>query len=304
MVAPEGRGKKGKSGRKSFLWVFLLTMLFGAWLLVSSVNSSFNSGIPVTGLNLNYIVTGFHSIIGNAASLLSNAISTMRKSIGSNANNVRLLAAPIAATGMIPLYLLAKKGSGSGGFGFFMSIVYLLYVTLIAPTWFGLAYLAMLPTMALWGFAFYAYGRKVFAYLFLLGTAFVNPLASGIVLAFSIAVFYKSWDEGNQGIPSNLFSISLEGISGFVFIIFFLKYSYRFFIDPSLVYNANQNVLATLGSSHLNVSLTNFFANVMPVVPEFTSQGGLILSLVVIGVFGIIGALSRLALKRVGTPEP
>lgn len=299
MSAEGNDGAKNRKGSKSFKWIILLTLLFGAWVLVSVENNPHSGNSLLTNLNAQYILNGFFSIIGNSIAELSNALHSISSNISQNPANVDVLSAPIAISGMIPLYLLVKKGSESGALAFLVSLLYLFCVLSISPSWFSLVYLSTFPALILWGFAFYAYERSILAFLFMLGIAFSNPIGAGVVLAFSLGVFYRSWDDGNQKIGSNMFSIVLESISGFIFIIFLLKYSYRFFIFSNLVYNTNKNTISTYHASHFVTLLSNIFTNFMPLVPEFAEEQGLLLSLIVIGVVAVMGALSKIALNRV-----
>lgn len=299
MAAEDNGGTRPRKSGKSFRWVVLLTFLFVAWVIVSVENNTHSANSLLTNVNVQYILTGFFSIIGNSITELSTALSSISSSISQNPANVDLLAAPIAVTGMIPLYLLVKRGSESGALGFLVSLLYLFCTLSISTSWFSLAYLSVFPALMLWGFAFYVFERKILAFIFAIGIAFSNPIGAAVILAFSLGVFYKSWDDGNQKVGSNLFSIILEGVSGFIFIIFLLKYSYKFFIFPNLVYNANQSAIATYNAPHFLSLMSNFFANFMPLVPEFTQKQGLLLSLVVIGVVAVMGALSKIALNRV-----
>ncbi len=288
-----------KPGSRGLRVIIFLTFLFGAWLIISSKSLNFNGNGPVTGLNVQFILNGFGSFVGNLVNTFGQSLGNEISGISQNPDNIVYLAAPIAVMGLIPLYSLTKRFTESGGLAFFVSVLYLFFCLLVRPSWTGFVYLSFFPTLILWASAAYARGYKNLSFFLFLGTIFVNPISAALVLTFALCAFYKSWQDGTESFIGNPRSLILESVSVFVFVIFILKYTYKFFLYPSLVYNINQTSLSSYGSTFSTLLMSNLFSNILPLIPEFTNESGILLSIVVLAVVGVMGGLSRTALKRV-----
>ncbi len=291
------RNEKRKR-RKPLRRVLIISIVFSIWIFLAEFNSSPGSSL-FTNLNIGYILMGFLNFVAQTLKAVIVNIGTLVNEIGANPFNLKYLSGSIAAIGIVPLYLIVRKGSESGATAMFVALMYLFYSTLISPSWFTFLYLGVFPTLFLWGLLSYMYGRKILTFIFMLATIFIVPVSAFAVFVFSICAFYKNWEKGNEGFLNNPGNIFLESVSGFVFIVFLLRYSYSFFIQPSLVHSSDSSNLLIVHAPYNLQLLSAFFANIMPLVPEFTSYSNLAISGVVIGVVGVMGGITRATIKKV-----
>ena len=151
----------------------------------------------------------------------------------------------------------------------------------------------------MWGVAAYDRGSRIISFIILVALSLLVPVAAIAVLVFSIVIFYRSWESGNEAFSKNPYSIVLEGLSGFIFITFFMRYSYKLFLNPFLVKSIDaENAVAYQTQFHSPV-ISYAFSNILLLAPEFTSKSSLYLSGVVMGVIVVMGVLVRVAVKRV-----
>lgn len=290
------RKKRNRSLRR----VVGISFLFAIWIFLAEYNTTLSGTGPFTNLNIGYILTDFLNFIANTLKVVIINIGDLVNAVNANPLNLKYLAGTFASLGIIPLYLITRKGTDSSPTATFVSLLYLFYSMLIIPSWFTFLYLGVFPTLFLYGVASYIYGRRFISLLFFFATIFVVPVSAVAVFIFSILAFYRSWDNGNEAFLKNTSHIFLESVSGFVFIVFFLKYSYKFFLYPSLVRASDSSNLMVVNAPQSFHYLSAVFANVMPLVPEFTSYGNLIMSVIVIIVVGAMAAITRITIKRVG----
>lgn len=288
-----------KKNRKMFRRVVLVAVIFSAWILVSEHNSGFLSTSPFTGSNLHFILMDFLNFIANLLKNVILAIGFVINGINNNPENLTYLASPISALGIIPVYSLAKGKGDSRGGPFFISLLYLFFSLLISPSWFSLIYLSLFPTLFLYGLALHRRKRRISSFLFMFAAMFVAPISAVAVFIFSITVFYRSWNNGKEGFLKNSYSMILEGISGFIVVDFFLKYTFMFFLDPFRVRTIDVMYASTYYHVFGNQLLTYEFTNILPILPEFTSKVNLEFSLVVIAVIVVIFGLAKAVSSRV-----
>lgn len=298
MSESDGR-KQGKKKSKGFRRIVILSIIFSAWLLVSSMTQKNLSAQFLTGMNFQFILKDVGNFIANTLRPIILAIGSFSNSIHSSPTDIVYASSAISALGIIPLYDITKKGTESAGASGLISILYLFFAILIGSTWFSLVYLSLFPTLLLFGMSAYIHKFRVISFLFLLATVFVMPIATLVVLIFSLSVFYKDWENGEEAFTKHPYSVILEGISGFVFVDMVMRYSYRVLIEPNLLQSIDNTNLVTFHGGYLLSLVSQMFANLLPLLPEFTRSSNLWLSAVVMGVIVVIFVLVKLAAKKV-----
>lgn len=303
MKEKEKMAKPQKKDKKLFRRVILISVIFSAWVLVAEHSSAVISNSPFTNLHLQYIISGILNFIANELKGVILAIGFVINGLTTTPSNLTYLAGPIDILGIIPLYSLVKRKTDSRGGALFVSLLFLFFALLIAPSWFSLLYLSLFPTLFMFGLALYVKKRKILSFIFMFLAMFVVPIASVAVFVFAINVFYHGWDSGRESFFRNSYSMVLEGASGFIFVVFMLKYSYMFFLNPFAVKSADMEYLSLYNTPLSNPVITYPFANVMPIVPEFSSIPSLELSGLVIAVIAGMFVLVRIISKKVSEGE-
>lgn len=290
-----GRRKKSKALRR----IVLISIIFSIWLIVAAGSYPKGYDQMLTNLNFQFIINGILNFIAGILKPIILGIGAFITSVQSNPSNLVYASGAISAIGAIPLFDLSRKTTQSPGAAGLISIMYLLFSLLLGPNWFTLVYLSLFPTLLFFGLSAYSHNHKVISLLFLLGTTFVMPIAVIPVIIFSLGVFYRDWENGLESFTKHPFSIVLEGVSVFVFIDLLFRYSYEIFLKPGILKSVDASNLILYHAGYGLSFLSEMFANLMPLVPEFTRVSSLEFSIIVMAVVVVIFGLVRLVAKKI-----
>lgn len=298
-MSDSDKRKPGKQRSKALRRIVLISLVFFIWIIVAEGSYPKGYSQMLTNLNLQFIINGITNFIVFILKPIILGVGAFITSVQKDPSNLVYASGAISSLGAIPLFDLARKSTQSNGASALISVMYLIFSLLLGPTWFTLVYLSLFPALLFCGLSAFSHKHKIISLLFMLGTVFVMPIAVIPVIIFSLAVFYRDWENGLESFTKHPFSIILEGVSVFVFIDLFFRYTYSVFLDPTLLESIDASNLASYHAGYGLKFLSEVFANLMPLVPEFTSLSSLEFSLIIMAVVVVIFGLVRIVAKKI-----